>query len=247
MAALLGDTGPRSTVLTYEDWSSLAWYETGSWVVAVNPPGYAKLAFDPEVFTGRSQDARRADLAHAFRGDPADLASVADSYRAGRILLARRGERWGVIQQVATVGAKAPGGASGPATIVDGNGWDAVALGPGARIVMPLSDPDRPIALELKFLGQQGSVPVSERRVRLIAVGNGVERDVGDLVVPATAADEWQVVNAEIALQPGESLAIEAVDPVTVQSVLGFVVAAPPVGWQIVATTPDAVVLGRIP
>jgi hypothetical protein len=65
--------------------------------------------------------------------------------------------------------------------------------------------------------------------------------------VPATAADEWQVVNAEIALQPGESLAIEAVDPVTVQSVLGFVAAAPPVGWQIVATTPDAVVLGRIP
>jgi hypothetical protein len=247
MAALLGDTGPRSTVLTYEDWSSLAWYETGSWVVAVNPPGYAKLAFDPEVFTGRSQDARRADLAHAFRGDPADLASVADSNRAGRILLARRGERWGVIQQVATVAAKAPGGASGPATVVDGNGWDAVALGPGARIVMPLSEPDRPIELELKFLGQQGSLPVAERRVRLIAAGNGVERDVGDLVVPATAADEWQVVNADIALQPGESLAIEAVDPVTVQSVLGFVAAAPPVGWQIVATTPDAVVLGRIP
>src|SRR5207249_3149348 len=28
MTAVLGDRGPRTTVLTYEDWSSLVWYET---------------------------------------------------------------------------------------------------------------------------------------------------------------------------------------------------------------------------
>ena len=47
MAELLTVTGPRPTILTYEDWSSLVWYGTGASVVAVEPPGYAKLAFDP--------------------------------------------------------------------------------------------------------------------------------------------------------------------------------------------------------
>jgi hypothetical protein len=246
MSSVLGDTGPRSTVLTYEDWSSLAWYETGSWVVAVEPPGYAKLAFDPTIFTGRSQDQRRTDVARAFRGDWAELASVADSYNADRILLARRGDRWGVLQQVAAVAAKEPGGISGPATVVDGNGWDAVALEPGARLVLAPAVAGRPLALEVRFLGADVNRPVPDRRVRLIAVGIGGERDVGDLVVPATIVDNWQVVEAEIQLQPGERLTIEAVDGVTVQSVLGFVATGPPIGWQTIETTPDAVVLERM-
>ena len=246
MAGVLGDTGPRSTVLTYEDWSSLAWYETGSWVVAVKPPGYAKLAFDPTIFTGRSQDQRRTDVARAFRGDLAELAGVADSYDANRILLARRGDRWGVIQQVAAIAARMPGGISGPATVVDGNGWDATALEPGARLVLAPVLVRRPIALEVRFLGADVNRPVPDRRVRLIAVGSGGERDVGDLVVPATIVDNWQVVDEEVELQPGERLAIEAVDEVTVQSILGFVATGPPSGWQTVETTPDAVVLERV-
>ena len=246
MASVLGDTGPRSTVLTYEDWSSLAWYETGSWVVAVKPPGYAKLAFDPTIFTGRSQEERRTDVARAFRGDLAQLAAVADSYNADRILLARRGDRWGVLQQVAAIAAKEPGGISGPATVVDGNGWDAVALDPGARLVLAPALVGRPIDLEVRFLGADVNRPVPDRRVRLIAVKSGGERDVGDLVVPASSVDPWQVVESEIQLQPGERLTIEAVDGVTVQSVLGFVATPPPSGWQTVRTTPDAVVLEHV-
>jgi hypothetical protein len=246
MAGVLGDTGPRYTVLTYEDWSSLAWYETGSWVVAVKPPGYAKLAFDPKIFTGRSQDERRTDVARAFRGDLAELASVAGSYNVDRILLARRGDRWGVLQQVAAIAAKEPGGISGPATVVDGNGWDAVALDPGARLVLAPALVGRPIDLEVRFLGADVNRPVPDRRVRLIAVGSGGERDIADLVVPASIVDSWQVVEAEIQLQPGERLAIEAVDGVTVQSVLGFVATGPPIGWQTVKTTPDAVVLEHV-
>ncbi len=248
MANLLGDSGPRSTVLTYEDWSSLVWYETGSWVVAVKPPGYAKLAFDPKIFTGKSQETRRSDIARAFRGDPSDLVSVADTYGADRILLARRGDTWGVIHQVAAIAAMQPGGMSGPATVVDGNGWDAVALEPGGRVVIApaAAAADRPISLELRFLGAEANRAVPDRRVRLIAVGAGAERDVGDLVVPATVVDEWQVVHATISLQPGERLAIEAVDRVTVQSVMGFVATGPPNGWQTVRETPDAVVLERI-
>jgi hypothetical protein len=246
MTSLLGDSGPRSTVLTYEDWSSLVWYETGSWVVAVKPPGYAKLAFDPKIFTGISQETRRSDIARAFRGDLGELVSVADSYGADRILLARRGDELGVIHQVAAVAAKQPGGMSGPATVVDGNGWDAVALEPSGRVAFAPATVDRPISLELRFLGAEANRAVPDRRVRLIAVGAGGERDVGDLVVSATVLDEWQVVRAAIDLQPGERLAIEAVDSVTVQSILGFIATGPPNGWQAVRTTPDAVVLERI-
>jgi hypothetical protein len=247
MASVLGASGPPDTVLTNEDRSSLVWYETGSWVVAGNTPGYAKLAFDPEVFAGRSQDNRRADLGRAFQGGASSLTSVADAYQADRILLARRGDRWGVIQQVAAVAARAPGGQSGRATVVEGNGWDAVALAPGARLIMAVETFDQPLALELKFSGKAGALPVADRHVRLLAVASGGERNLGDLVVPATATDDWQVVHADVTLRPDERLAIEAVDPVTVQSMLGFVAATAPNGWQVIATTPDAVVLGRLP
>jgi hypothetical protein len=246
MANVLGVSGPRSTVLTYEDWSSLVWYETGSWVVAVKPPGYAKLAFDPAIFTGRSQETRRVDVGRAFEGDPASLAGVADTYRADRILLARRGDRWGVIDQVATVAAEAPGGTTGPAALVDGNGWDAVALEPGARLVIAPAGTDRSIDLEIRFGGGESNQPVPDRRVRLIAVGDGEERDIGDLVVPATELEAWQVISAEIDLRSAERLAIEAVDRVTIQSIRGFVTTTAPDGWRSVTATPDAVLLERL-
>ncbi len=103
-AALLPSHAPRPTVLTYEDWSSLAWYETGVGVVAVVPPGYAKLAFDPAAFTGHGQADRRSDLAAAFRGDPAVLVSTADRYGADRIVLARRGTTTRLLSQPAAAG-----------------------------------------------------------------------------------------------------------------------------------------------
>src|SRR5207244_5878914 len=97
---------------------------------------------------------------------------------------------------------------------------------------------DRSITLEVRFLGAQANRAVPDRRARLVAVGSGGERDVADLVLPATVLDEWQVVTADIALRPGERLAIEALDSVTVQSILGFVATGPPNGWQVVRTTP---------
>ena len=102
--ALLDAAAPRPTVLTYEDWSSLAWYETGVGTVAVVPPGYAKLAFDPAAFTGHGQTERRTDLAAALRGDPAVLTATADRYGADRIVLARRGATVGLVAQPADGG-----------------------------------------------------------------------------------------------------------------------------------------------
>ena len=247
MAAVLGDTGPRTTVLTYEDWSSLAWYQTGSWVVAVKPPGYAKLAFDPAVFTGHSQAERRVAVARAFDGDPADLTAVADEYDASQALLARRGERLGLIHQVAAIAAEDPARIAGATRLVDGNGWDAVGLEPGGRLVIIPARASGPIGLEIKVAGRVAGRGVPARRFTLLATGPGGDRPLADLAAPATTVDDWQVVPSDIVLNPGEAVAIVAVDPITVQSVLGFVPAAVPAGWHVARQTADAVVLDRDP
>jgi hypothetical protein len=247
MARILGKEGPRSTVLTYEDWSSLVWYETGSWVVAVNPPGYAKLAFDPQIFTGHSQGARRTDVAGAFAGNPETLGAVANAYGVDQILLARRGERWGLVDQVAAIAAARPAGVSGATRIVDGNGWDAVELQPQGRLILAPDVPEQPIDVEIRCLGLEENQAVPDRHLRLLAVGGGGSRVLTDLVVPATAVDPWQVVRARVALQPGEQLVIDAVDRLTVQSVRGFVAATPPNGWHVVRQNADAIVLERSP
>ncbi|MEO5939900.1 MAG: hypothetical protein ABIQ76_03340, partial [Candidatus Limnocylindrales bacterium] len=247
MARVLGDGGQRATVLAYEDWSSLVWYETGSWVVAVNPPGYAKLAFDPRVFTGHSQADRRLAVALAFDGDPAHLVGVADAYGADRILVARRDAGWGLVAQAAATAALDPTRVSGPVSLVDGNGWDAEALEPAGRLVMVPPQPGGRIHLEIRVAGEEQGRSALARRFRLVALGTGGSRDLGELVAPATVLDDWQVIATDVVLEPGERVAIDATDRVIVQSVLGFAPADPPPGWQVSGRTNDAVVLARLP
>ena len=81
--AVLGRTGPRETLLAPEDWSALAWFETGLPVVALVPPGYAKLAFDPARFTIASQEERRAALVEAWSGDATALVGGGGPVRRG--------------------------------------------------------------------------------------------------------------------------------------------------------------------
>jgi hypothetical protein len=244
-AAMLGTSGPRDTVLTYEDWSSLAWYETGSWVVAVKPPGYAKLGFDPGRFTHHSQTQRRTDVARAFDGYPSSLGAVAAEYDAHRILLARRGETWGLVHQVAATAAELGRSATGPYRIIDGNGWDAVELDAGGGVAFAIGPPDDPADLEIRFLGTERGRTIPDRHFRLLAIRpSGAPRLLAESVVPATSVEEWQIVMARVELGPGERLEVEAVDPVTVQSVLGFVRPdGPPSGWHVALETPDAVML----
>jgi hypothetical protein len=243
MASILGTNGPRNTVLTYEDWSSLAWYQTGVWVVAVKPPGYAKLAFDPGVFTPHSQDQRRRDVARAFGGAPSALGSVASEYGAAGILLARRGDAWGVIHQVAATAAadEAPTGTS----VVDGNGWDVVALSPGARLAFPI-EVQGPVGLEMRFRADVLGGPVPDRAFRLLAVGptNDV-RLLGEYLLPATSIDEWQIVTTRVAFRGGEQLVLDAINPLMIQSILGFARSSPPPGWHVGRLTEDAVLLER--
>lgn len=243
MAAVLGSRGGRETVLTYEDWSSLAWYHTGVWVVAVKPPGYAKLAFDPGIFSRHSQAQRRRDVARAFGGATSALGSVADEYGAARILLARRGDAWGVIHQVAATAAadEAPTGTR----IVDGNGWDVVALSPGAKLAFPI-EAQGPVNLEMRFRADvpDGSVP--DRAFRLLAVGPTSDvRVLGEYLLPATSIEEWQIVTAKVAFRGGEQLVLVAIDPLMIQSILGFARSSPPPGWHVGRLTEDAVLLER--
>ena len=240
-AALLPSDSPRPTVLTYEDWSSLAWYETGVGVVAVIPPGYAKLAFDPAAFTGHGQGQRRADLAAAFRGDPAVLVATADRYGADRIVLARRGATTRLLSQPATVAA-AEGGVTGSSRVVEGNGWDAVALDPGASLTIPTSATG-PIDLEIRLLTPAGDAATGPARFRLHA---------GDTVTDLTATSDrdfdFSVVTTSVDLPGGAMLRLEAIDPITVQSVTGFVPdPGPPAGWLVATTTDEAIVWQRQP
>ncbi len=239
--ALLPSHAPRPTVLTYEDWSSLAWYETGVGVVAVVPPGYAKLAFDPAAFTGHGQAERRADLAGAFRGDPAALVATAARYGADRIVLARRGATTRLVSQPAGVAAAA-GGVTGTSRVVQGNGWDAVALDPGATLTIPTAATG-PIDLEIRLLTPTTDPATSGTRFRLHA---------GDMTTDLTATRsddaDFTVVTTSVDLPAGAALQIEAVDPITVQSVAGFVPdPGPPAGWSVATTTDDAIVWRRQP
>jgi hypothetical protein len=237
---LLDVHGPRPTVLTYEDWASLAWYETGVGAVAVVPPGYAKLAFDPAAFTGHGQAERRTDLAGALRGDPAALVATADRYGADRIVLARRGATIGLVSQPAVVAA-ATGGTTGATRVVEGNGWDAVSLDPGAILTIPTAATGS-VDLEIRLLtGPTGDGAAGQPRFRLHA---------GDTTTEVTATPDphgdFTVVKAAVDLPAGAPLRIEAIDPITVQSVTGFVAdPGPPPGWSVATTTDDAVVWQR--
>jgi hypothetical protein len=242
--ALLGRTGPRRTLLTYEDWSSVAWYETGLWVVGHKPAGYAKLAYDPLRFTGHGQDERREAVARAFAGDAAAFATVADRYRARLAVLARQDERLGWLDQVATVAARMPGGLVGSATIVEGNGWDAIALEPGSRLRLQPGTVG-PVRLDIRVFGSRSGGPAAVGRMRLLAEGAGTERPLATLASPSTI-EPWVVVSADVVIRPDDRIVIEAVEAVTIQSVRGYLDAPVPGGWRMRTETPDAAVLERV-
>jgi hypothetical protein len=243
--SLLPGTGPRATVLTYEDWSSLAWYETGQPVVGLLPAGYAKLAFDPAIFSGRSQDERRMDLLRAFDGDPAHLAAVAATDGARSIVLARRGDQLGLFDTAAAVVAARPGTRSGRTVVTDGNGWDGLVMESDASLGLPMSR-SGPVDLEIRVLAAPG-----ERHMIVSVIDPaGAERSSATVQIPPPGVELWQVLHVPVTTSSGDTIRVLAVDPVTIQSVRGFVSAGPldvgvsPVpGWRIAAATPDAVVL----
>jgi hypothetical protein len=241
--ALLGDRGaPPQTVLTYEDWSALTWFLTGDKVVALVPPGFGKLAYDPATFTGHSQAQRRADLASAFAGDPARLAAVADAYGARKAIVALRDGRWGLFDISAALRPL-----PGRARVFQGNGWDGVELPAGAQLSLT-TNASGPMEVEIRLAVTLATPADTARTISLSAVGpKGSLRELAKVLAPATNGS-WQVLHASVPASPGDALVLTSSELVTVQSIRGFMAlgAAPP-GWRIVSSTADEAMLERTP
>ena len=243
---LLGREGPRKTVLAPEDWSALAWFETGLPVVGLVPPGYAKLAFDPATFTAAAQAERRAALVAAWGGDAAALGGVAARFEATRIVVPRDGDRWALTSLAAAAVALADPAAAPGAAIAAGNGWDAVDLPAGSRLLLPPGTTG-PVRTAVR-VGRRGPGEAPAVRLRLVAVpAAGADRPLGMIEIPAGDAD-WRRGDIEASLGPGERLAIDAETPALLQSIMGWVPRSdPPPGWRVGAETAEAVVLERAP
>jgi hypothetical protein len=243
---LLGRDGPRQTVLAPEDWSPQVWFETGLPIVAMVPPGYAKLAFDPARFTPASQEERRTALVEAWSGDATALAGVADRFDARRIVIPRDGDHWALTSlDTAALAAADPSSTTGE--VVAGNGWDAVALDPGERITLP-AGASGSTRLDLRVLRQgYRDQPVRVRVLALPADGTGAGRDVGTIEI-APGIDDWARGSTPITVAAGERLVIEAISPAIVQAAIGWMpVSDPPTGWRVATQTGEAIVLERQP
>ena len=147
-AALLDPSGPRPTVLTYEDWSSLAWYETG---VGRSPSCHPATRSSPSTrrrspvtarpSAGPISPPRCAATRPSSSRRPTATARIASCWHGG----ARRSgssasrRRW-----------RPPGGATGTTQRRRGNGWDAVVLEPGATLTIAAVR-GRPIDLEIRL------------------------------------------------------------------------------------------------
>jgi hypothetical protein len=230
------------TVLTYEDWSSLVWYTTGHAVVAVKPPGYAKLAFDPGRLTGLGQPERRALVREAFDGDIAALARVAGTTGSRRIVVGTAADgRWGLLD--VPLALAYPGPLPHGVTLVEGNGWDGLALAAGTSIEVPTHAAGGSARLEIRLLDRREDPP-TRRLVVAVARRDGSPVGASQELVVGPEFERFQVATVEVDLPPGGRIVITARDDVLVQGIRGFT--PPPLaidGWRIAATTDRAVVL----
>ena len=202
--ALLGRTGPRETLLAPEDWSALAWFETGLPVVAMVPPGYAKLAFDPARLTGASQQERRAALVGAWSGDITALVAVADRFAAERIVVPRNGDRWALLDLAAAAVARADPAAAVGASLVEGNGWDAVALDGGERLMLPVV-PAGPVDVGVRVARLGGDEAATRLRVLAVSADQPAEdRELGTIDI-TPGSDDWARGSASVTVAPGRA------------------------------------------
>jgi hypothetical protein len=170
------------------------------------------------------------------------------------VVLARRGARLGGFDAMAVPASAGPGALGGAAGVVTGNGWDALALQPGTTLDFATRI-DGPIHLEIRVARPQAGEPEPDLRLRVSAVGpDGADGSPVAIDVPASLADPWHVAAADLVLRIGDSLRLEALGPVTIQSVRGFVPvngtlavgSSPITGWRVAVATPDAVALEPI-
>jgi hypothetical protein len=139
---------------------------------------------------------------------------------------------------------------SGRATVTDGNGWDGLAMEPGASFDLPIFYSGA-ADLEIRVLAAPAGGSPDGRKLTVSVIDpEGAARSSALVDIPAPGAEPWQVLHVPVTPMTGDTIRIQAVDPVTMQSVRGFmptgpveVGASPVQGWRIATVTPDAVVL----
>jgi hypothetical protein len=242
LASLVGGPGARSTVLTYEDWSSLVWYMTGQSVVAVQPAGYAKLAFDPARFTGLGQDERRGLLLEAFDGDVDDLLAAANQTGAEAIVVGRAADgRLGLFDAAAVPAWRDVGALRGSAVPLEGNGWDGLLMEPGTELKLASAIPRGRIRMEVRLADHPDIGDAWAMR----AIARTASGDVELATLRGTGEPDGFTVLATDVDWPGNAtLVLVADERLLLQSVRGFCPAQPvAAGWRVTAETPEAIVL----
>ena len=242
LRALVGDGGGRSTMLTYEDWSSLAWYETGQSVVGLHPAGYAKLAFDPARFTDLGQAERRQLLLQAFNGDIDDLVGAASAAGAESVVIGRADDgRLGLFDAAAVPASRVSGALGGAAVPLEGNGWDGLLMEPRAELRFTNAMPAGRVRLDVRLADHP---EIGDDWV-LRAIARTAAGDVELATMQGgPEADGFTVLRGDVDWPGDATLVVVADERVLLQSVRGLVPVRPvPPGWRVAAETPEAIVL----
>jgi hypothetical protein len=155
---------------------------------------------------------------------------------------------------MAVPAAAVPGALDGSAALVAGNGWDAVGLGAGASLEF-VTHLDGPVQLEIRIAPAAADGSALNPRFRVTPIGpdGSPAGPAAEIGVRTATTGPWQIVAADLAATWGR-LRFEAVDPLTLQSIRGFVPAggsfdpgsSPLPGWRVTARTPEAVTLEPI-
>jgi len=190
------------TVLATTPEATLIWYESGQKVVYLHPTAAIKLAFDVGRLTGHGEEKRHADMLAAYRGDPAELRRVAETYDASYVVLSRRGDRLAGVDRPAR--AFQPGGdgsGRGDGRLVETNHYEYLRLAAGDRVDFVVWSPsDRSASVVLRAK-RRGPARAGSDLGQLTV--NGAEIRLAEAELPR---DEWAEVRREVPLRAGDNV-----------------------------------------
>lgn len=220
--------GPR-TVLAPITESTLIWYEAGQKVVYLHRTAAIKLAFDVERLSGVSEADRRADSLNAYRGDPGELARIADKHKARYIVLKRSGDRLAGVDLVARGFLDRGEAGRGQGRLVSTNHYEYLALAAGDRASFQIWSPDERDA-ELVFRAKRrgrGGASLGTLTVN----GSGTSMTESEL-----PRDDWSDVRRQARLRPGPNdVQIESAAQLEALRLTAYTLATGdlPPGWRV--------------
>ena len=232
-----------------EDWSALAWFETGLPVVAIVPPGYAKLAFDPARFTHRlaagSAGGAGGGLVGRHRRTRRGRRPVrrgADRHPSRRGSLGAPGSRCGG-RRIGGSDRRPSAGRSSRATGGTRSPWTG-----GERLVLPVGAAG-PVDVGVR-VARPGGDEAADASTRARPAGDGLAEGRERRHHRHRARDRRLGARERLGDAAARANASRSrpISPAVVQSVTGWIPRpdAPP-GWRVASETDEAIVLERAP